>query len=101
MLCADRSNRGRLTMSVQEYAVRQRDNLWEVWLGDKLVTRQPTQMQALNIAEALPHAAAARGERARMLAGEIDGRPIEFPAFEPRVSRRPTSRKEKRPYNRS
>jgi hypothetical protein len=70
-------------MSIQEYVVRQRGGLWEVWLDGKLVSGQPTQMQALNIAEALAHAAAARGERSRILVGELDGSPIEFPIIEP------------------
>jgi len=56
-----------------------------VSLGGHLLSGQPTQLQALGVAETLAHAAAARGERARILVGEFDGSPIEFPTIEPRA----------------
>jgi hypothetical protein len=71
-------------MSVLEYVVRQKDGLWEVRLGDRLLSGQPTQMAALNVAEALAHAAAARGSAAKVLVGSLDGAPIEFPIIEAR-----------------
>ena len=75
-------------MSVQEYVGRQQDGLWEVWLGDQLLSGQPTQMEALHVAEALAHKAAAEsGVRAKVLVGGIDGGPIEFPTIEPRGQR--------------
>jgi len=37
----------------------------EVRLGDQLLSGQPTQMDALHVAEALAHAAAVRGVAAR------------------------------------
>jgi hypothetical protein len=58
---------------MQEYVVREQDGLWQVWLDGQLLSGQSTQMQALHVAEALAHAAAARGERARILVGELDG----------------------------
>ena len=49
-----------------------------VWLGDRLISGQPSQMAALGVAEALAGAAAARGEPAKILVGDLDGEPIEF-----------------------
>ena len=63
---------------MREYVVRQQDGLWQVWLGDRLVSGQPSQMAALGVAEALAGAAAARGEPAKILVGDLDGSPIEF-----------------------
>jgi hypothetical protein len=65
-------------MLIQEYFVRERDGLWEVRLDDHLLSGQATQMEALHVAEALAHAAALRGERSRILVGDLDGSPIEF-----------------------
>ena len=33
-------------MSIHEYVVRERDGLWGVWLGDRLISGQPSQMEA-------------------------------------------------------
>ena len=73
-------------MSIQ-YVVRQQDGLWEVWLGDRLLSGQPTQMEALGVAQALAHAGALRGERSRILVGDLDGEPIEFPVIGPAARR--------------
>jgi hypothetical protein len=70
-------------MSMHEYVVRQQDGLWGVWLEDRLVSSQPSQMEALGLAEALAGAAAARGEPAKILVGDLDGEPIEFWASQP------------------
>ena len=70
-------------MSRHEYVVRQQGGLWGVWLGDRLVSGQPSQMEALGLAEALAGAAAARGEHAKILVGDLDGEPIEFWASQP------------------
>jgi hypothetical protein len=76
---------GRVAMNIQEYVVRQQDGLWEVWLGDQLLSGQPTQMEALHVAEALAHKAAVeRGERSKVLVRGLDGPPIEFPTIGPR-----------------
>ena len=40
-------------MSMNEYVVRQRGGLWGVGLGDRLISAQPSQMEALGLAEAL------------------------------------------------
>jgi hypothetical protein len=70
-------------MSNREYVVREQDGLWGVWLGDRLISGQPTQMAALGVAEALAGAAAARGEPAKILVGDLDGSPIEFWSAQP------------------
>jgi len=44
-------------------------------------------MDALQVAEALAYVGALRGERARVLVGELDGSPVEFPTIEPRPKR--------------
>jgi hypothetical protein len=70
-------------MLTHEYVVRQVDGLWHVRCDGRFVTGQPTQFDALHIAEALAGAAAAKGERSRILVGDLDGSPIEFPIIEP------------------
>ena len=70
-------------MSMNEYVVRQQGGLWGVWLGDRLISGQPSQMEALGLAEALAGAAAARGTPAKILVGDLDGEPIEFWASQP------------------
>jgi hypothetical protein len=70
-------------MPIQEFVVRERDGLWEVRLDHRLLSGQATQMEALHVAEALAHAAALRGERSRILVGDLDGSPIEFPVIGP------------------
>ena len=54
---------------MQNYVVRQRDGLWEVWLGDRLLTGHPTYQQALSVAATLVDAAFGRGERAKVILG--------------------------------
>jgi hypothetical protein len=68
---------------MQEFVVRERDGLWEVRLGDRLLSGQATQMDAYYVADALAHAAALRGKRSKVLVGDLDGAPIEFPVIEP------------------
>jgi hypothetical protein len=70
-------------MPIQEYVVRERDGLWEVRLDDRLLSGQPTQMEAYYVAEALARAAALRGKRSKVLVGDLDGAPIEFPVIGP------------------
>ena len=57
---------------MQNYVVRQQDGLWEVWLGDRLVSGQPTYDQALAIAVTLVDAAVGRGERAKVTLGPTE-----------------------------
>jgi hypothetical protein len=64
-------------MSIHRYVVRQQEGLWQVWLGDKLLSGQPTRREALTVAETLAQAAADRGEKAVILAGTMDGVTIE------------------------
>ena len=71
-------------MVTHEFVVRHADGLWHVRCDGRLVAGQPTEMAALLVAEALAGAAAARGEGSRILVGDVDGSPIEFPAIEPR-----------------
>jgi hypothetical protein len=70
-------------MPPQEYVVRLQDGLWLVWLDDRLLGGQSSQMGALKVADALARAGALRGRRSRILVGEIDGGSIEFPVIEP------------------
>jgi len=70
-------------VAIQEFVVRERDGLWEVRLGGRLLSGQPTRREALSVAEALVHAAALRGERCRILAGTFDGVTVEFQVIEP------------------
>ncbi len=70
-------------MRIHEYVVRLVDGLWQVRFDGRLVTGQPTQMGALGVAQALAQAGALRGERAKILVGDLDGEPIEFPTIGP------------------
>jgi len=75
-------------MPIHEYVVRQVAGLWHVRCDGRLLSGQPTQMAALHVAEALAGAAAARGERSRILVGDLDGIPIEFPMIGPAQNER-------------
>ena len=70
-------------MLTHEYDVRLVDGLWQVRFDGRLVSGQPTQMGALSVAQALAQTGALRGERARILVGDLDGEPIEFPTIGP------------------
>jgi hypothetical protein len=74
---------GGQSMFTHEYVICQVDDLWHVRRDGRLVTGQPSQMDALSVAQSLASAAAARGERSRILVGELDGHPIEFSVIEP------------------
>ncbi len=74
-------------MSILEYVIRQQDVRWEVWLGDRLVSRHPTRTEAVSVAEVLAQGAVARGERAKILAGTMDGVAVEIPLREPKRQR--------------
>ena len=87
-------------MSISEFVVREQADLWQVWHDGRLVSDQPSQFEGLCIAERLAHAAAARGERARLFVGELDSHPIEFPAIEPRPQAAPEQGMEKAPPER-
>jgi hypothetical protein len=64
-------------MSIPEYVVRRQDGLWEVWLGNRLLSGHPTQSGALAVANALADATAARGEPVAVLVREFAAGPIE------------------------
>jgi len=70
-------------MPVQDYIVRQQDRLWEVWLGGRLLSGQPSYIEALNMAEALAYAAIQRGEPSRIMIGTFGGVGFEFPSLPP------------------
>jgi hypothetical protein len=76
-------------MPIQECVVRLQGGLWEVRLDDRLLSGQATQREALDVAEALAHAATLRGEKWKILVGDRDA-PTEFP-LKPR-GRRPLFR---------
>jgi hypothetical protein len=66
-------------MSIQNFIVRERDGLWEVRLGTRLLSGQPTRQIALSVAEALAQTAALRGESSKILIATIDGVAVEVP----------------------
>ena len=72
-------------MRIQEYVVRAKGTIWQVWHNAELLGAEPSQ--AMYLAEALAYSAAARGERSKILVGELDGVPLEFPTIEPRIVR--------------
>ena len=65
-------------MVIQEFVVRQQDGLWEVRLGRRLLSGQPTRREAICVADALARAAAMRGQLAKILVGTFDGVAIEL-----------------------
>jgi hypothetical protein len=75
-------------VAVLNYIVCERDDLWEVRFGDRLLVGQPSQAAALDVAETLAQVAADRGELAKILIGAFDGSLIEYRTIEP--PRRPT-----------
>jgi hypothetical protein len=87
-------------MSIREFVVREQAGLWQVWHDGRLVSDQRSQFEGLCIAEGLAHAAAGRGERARLFVGEFDSHPIEFLAIEPRLRAAPEQGIEKAPPER-
>ena len=70
-------------MSIAHYVVRKEERLWEVWLGRRLLSSQPTYEGALNFAEAEAIAGVQRGEPARIMIGTFDGVAVEFPILPP------------------
>jgi len=64
-------------MSILEYVVRHQDGLWEVWLGDRLLSGHPTQLGAMAVANTLADAVAARGEPVAVVVEEFDAGSIE------------------------
>ena len=70
-------------MPIQEYIIRAKGTTWQVWHGAQLLGAETTQMDAVCLAEAVAYSAAARGERSKILVGDLDGSPIEFPIIEP------------------
>ena len=70
-------------MPIQELAVGFNDGVWEVRVGDHQLATRPTQMEALSTARTIADAAAVRGVRSKIIVGNLDGHPIEFPMIEP------------------
>lgn len=68
-------------MQVHEIVFRLVDGVWQVRFDSRIVSSQPTQMDALAAAQALAHAGALRGERSRIEVGDLDGDPIEDTAI--------------------
>ena len=71
-------------MPIQEVVVRFQDRIWQVSVGDHLLSGQPTQMAAISVAYAIAHAATVRGSRTKILVVDVDGSSIEFPVIAPR-----------------
>ena len=74
-------------MFTHQYVIRLVDGLWHVRRDGRLITGQHSQMEALRVAHSLAADAAARGERSRILVGDLDGAPMEFPTIEPEAQR--------------
>jgi hypothetical protein len=70
-------------MDIEELVIRFQDNIWQVRLGERLLSGQPTQAAALSVAQAIAHAAADRGSRSRIFVFNVDGSSIEFPVIGP------------------
>jgi hypothetical protein len=70
-------------MRTHEYLIREVDGQWQVRRDGRFVTKQVSQIDALHVAQSLAGTAAAKGERSRILVGELDDSPIEFPIVEP------------------
>ena len=66
-------------MPVQQFVVHKEDTLWEIRLGGRLLSAQPTYVEALNFADTLATAAVQRGEPSRVMIRTFDGVAIEFP----------------------
>ena len=71
-------------MPIQELVVRFDDNIWQVRFGDRLLSGQPTQMAAVNVAHAIADAAAAKGVQTKIRIVDVDGSSVEFPVIAPR-----------------
>jgi hypothetical protein len=72
-------------MPIQELVVGLKDDVWEVRVGNHLLSDQPTQMAAVSAAQTIACAAAVLGVRTKIIVGDLDGKPIEFPITEPRA----------------
>ena len=70
-------------MPIQELVVQFEQDIWQVRLGDRLLSGQPTQMAAVNVAHTIANAAAARGARTKIRAVGLDGSSLEFPVIAP------------------
>jgi len=71
-------------MPIQELVVRFDDDIWQVRFGDRLLSGQPTQMAAVNVARAIADAAAAKGVQTKIRIVDVDGSSVEFPVIAPR-----------------
>jgi len=60
-------------MSIQERVVRMNGDVWEVRLGQHLLSTQLTQKEALGIARIVAEASAVRGVSTKILVGDPDG----------------------------
>jgi hypothetical protein len=70
-------------MPLREYVVRLAAGLWEVRLSDRLLSGQPSYIEALSLAEALARSAASRGEGSKVLSAQSDGQLVELLLVEP------------------
>ena len=70
-------------MPIQVLIVQFEDDIWQVRLADRLLSGQPTQMAALNVAHTIANAAAAKGARTKIRVVDVDGGSLEFPVIAP------------------
>ncbi len=71
-------------MLYQELVVRFQDRIWQVSLGDHLLSGQPTQIAAIAVAHTIARAAAAKGVPTKIRVVDGDGSSLEFPTISPR-----------------
>ena len=57
-------------MPMQSLFIVPKDDVWEVWLGQYLLSTKDTQMLAIAFAEAVARDAAARGVQIQLLLGD-------------------------------
>ena len=66
-------------MSIGEYVLSEQDGLWEVRLGDRLLSGQPAYAQALGVFQTIARAAASVGQRATSPVGNVVAHRGAFP----------------------
>ncbi len=68
-------------MPVHEYLVQQQDGHWGIWFHDRLICGQPSQREALLVAQAIANGASARGQRSTIRLVSVDGVSVDYPVF--------------------
>jgi uncharacterized Rossmann fold enzyme len=82
-ICASRRGWKRHAMPIQELVVGLKDDIWEVRVGNHLLSDQPTQIAAVSVAQTIARAVAVLGVRTKIIVGDLDGNLIEYRTIEP------------------